>query len=113
MANEAESQRDPIEARNWESSLTTQPIAVTELRKYVVPCRALAGFEINRQMVQLRSYAPFAHDSNGKTSVAMNGSVRRGDAAMARAADNIARWKTYLPEDCVRTMMNHGWHWST
>jgi hypothetical protein len=47
------------------------------------------------------------------TNVAINGLVTRGDAGNVRAADNIARWKTYLPEECVRTMVNQGWHWST
>jgi hypothetical protein len=47
------------------------------------------------------------------TCVATNGSVKRNGAGMAHAAENIAQWKTYLPEDCVRAMMNAGWHWST
>ncbi|MGA9026356.1 MAG: hypothetical protein WB440_09900 [Steroidobacteraceae bacterium] len=34
-------------------------------------------------------------------------------AAAARAAANVAAWKTYLPEDCVASMVNDGWHRST
>jgi hypothetical protein len=33
--------------------------------------------------------------------------------ATERAVANIADWMTYLPEDCVRAMVNDGWHWST
>jgi hypothetical protein len=33
--------------------------------------------------------------------------------AMARAAANIAAWRSYLPEDCVNAMINDGWQWST
>lgn len=43
----------------------------------------------------------------------VEGSIHRSDAATARAAANIAEWMTYLPEDCVKAMVNDGWHWST
>jgi hypothetical protein len=35
------------------------------------------------------------------------------DGAAARALKNIRDWMTYLPEDCVRSMVGDGWHWST
>jgi len=47
------------------------------------------------------------------TSVALNGSVMRNDPGLARAAANVARWKTYLPQVCISTMMSDGWHWTT
>jgi hypothetical protein len=28
----------------------------------------------------------------------------------ARAAENIAAWRKYLPEDCVNAMVKAGWH---
>ena len=28
----------------------------------------------------------------------------------ARAAENIAEWRKYLPEDCVNSMVRAGWH---
>jgi hypothetical protein len=34
-------------------------------------------------------------------------------AAISRAAENVAVWRTYLSEDCVATMINDGWHFST
>jgi hypothetical protein len=47
------------------------------------------------------------------TSVALNGSVLRNDPGLARAAANVACWKTYLPQGCIAAMMNDGWHWTT
>jgi len=35
------------------------------------------------------------------------------DSATAHAAANIARWRSYLPEDCVTAMISAGWQWST
>ncbi len=31
----------------------------------------------------------------------------------ARAAANIKEWRTYLPADCVNTMLRLGWHLTT
>jgi hypothetical protein len=28
----------------------------------------------------------------------------------ARASENIAGWRKYLPEDCVNAMVKAGWH---
>ena len=39
--------------------------------------------------------------------------VRAQDSAAARAAANIAVWRTYLPDDCVAAMIEDGWHRST
>jgi len=32
------------------------------------------------------------------------------DADDARAAENIAEWRKYLPQDCIETMIKRGWH---
>jgi hypothetical protein len=47
------------------------------------------------------------------TSVALNGSIMRNDPGLAKAAANVARWKTYLPQGCISSMMSEGWHWTT
>jgi hypothetical protein len=55
----------------------------------------------------------FEHHSSSDTSVALNGSVLRNDPGLARAAANVACWKTYLPQGCISAMMSDGWHWTT
>jgi hypothetical protein len=37
--------------------------------------------------------------------------LRAADAA--RSAKNIARWNSYLPAACVRTMVRMGWDYTT
>jgi hypothetical protein len=32
---------------------------------------------------------------------------------VARSIDNISVWKSYLPMDCVNTMISMGWDYST
>jgi hypothetical protein len=48
----------------------------------------------------------------GMSADIIEASIRRNDATIARAAASIAEWLTYLPEDCVKAMVNDGWHWS-
>jgi hypothetical protein len=57
--------------------------------------------------------ATFEQRPSADTSVALNGSVLLNDPGLARAAANVASWKTYLPHDCVSAMMSEGWHWTT
>jgi len=41
------------------------------------------------------------------------GTVEHSAEASSRAAAIITDWMTYLPKDCVKAMVNSGWHWST
>ena len=35
------------------------------------------------------------------------------DAEVARSEENILQWMSYLPEDCIRTMIDMGWDVTT
>jgi hypothetical protein len=35
------------------------------------------------------------------------------DAKAAHSRENIAQWSSYLPDDCVRTMIEMGWDITT
>jgi hypothetical protein len=52
-------------------------------------------------------------DSLGVGTNVVEAPIKRNDATVARAAAIIAEWMTYLPQDCVKTMVREGWHWST
>jgi hypothetical protein len=39
--------------------------------------------------------------------------ARVNDADIARSEDNILRWMSYLPEDCIRSMIQMGWDLTT
>jgi len=39
--------------------------------------------------------------------------VRVNDDDVARSEENILQWMSYLPEDCVRTMIEMGWDVTT
>jgi len=35
------------------------------------------------------------------------------DTVVARSEENILQWMSYLPQDCVRTMIDMGWDVTT
>jgi hypothetical protein len=37
----------------------------------------------------------------------------QNDADVARSEKNILQWMAYLPEDCIRTMIQMGWDVTT
>ena len=39
--------------------------------------------------------------------------ARAADAEVARSEENILQWMSYLPEDCIRTMIQMGWDVTT
>jgi hypothetical protein len=46
-----------------------------------------------------------------EVAAAVEERVSRDDAA--RSEENILQWMSYLPEDCVRTMIEMGWDITT
>jgi hypothetical protein len=47
------------------------------------------------------------------STVAAPAEARVNNAEIARSEDNILRWMSYLPEDCVRSMIQMGWDLTT
>jgi osmotically-inducible protein OsmY len=41
--------------------------------------------------------------------VTLPGSSKRNDADIARSAENILQWRTYLAKDCVKVQVEDGW----
>ena len=39
--------------------------------------------------------------------------LAQSDAAVARALESIEAWMTYLPANCVKSMVHDGWQWTT
>ena len=52
---------------------------------------------------------PFGELSDAGAPVA----ARVNDADVARSEENILQWMSYLPEDCIRTMIDMGWDVTT
>jgi hypothetical protein len=101
---------------------------ITDARAYVDP---IAAFHLQRISAQVaHSDAEIPHTNDHETvqahdrlalvrslarsaqGVSIKTDMARAAAAL-RAAENVAAWRTYLSEDCVIAMVNHGWDFST
>ena len=47
------------------------------------------------------------------SGAAATAAVPLNDADAAHSEENILQWMAYLPEDCIRTMIDMGWDVST
>jgi hypothetical protein len=65
--------------------------------------------ETNTQ-VPLQAFVAPAMESTETTSA---GDARVSDVDVIRSEYNILQWMSYLPEDCVRTMILMGWDVTT
>ncbi|MHB8722677.1 MAG: hypothetical protein ACYDAH_14950 [Steroidobacteraceae bacterium] len=110
MSIAAQSREVLIKRPDWESRTSSSPIDLTVNRRGVVGGRARRSYEQGYQAAYAHE---LARDSTAYSSVALNGAVNRDGDSLACAAENVARWKIYLSEECVRAMMNAGWQWST
>jgi hypothetical protein len=111
MSITAQSPQMLIKRPDWESRTNSPPIDLTGNGEGA--CRARHRYAQGYQTAYVRKLSDSVRNATGCSSIALNGSVNHDGDSLARAAENVARWKTYLSEQCVRAMMNAGWHWST
>lgn len=112
MSTTAQSPEMPVNWPDWESPPNSPPIDPTG-RQGAMTGRPSHRYARGYQAAHVHKASDFVSNAKACSSVALNGSVNYHGDALGRAAENVAQWKTYLPDECVRTMMNAGWHWST
>ncbi len=56
---------------------------------------------------------PFIEMQSESLAIAARADARESAADIAHSEENILRWMSYLPEDCIRTMVLMGWDITT
>jgi hypothetical protein len=56
---------------------------------------------------------PLIYMQSESLAIAARADARETATDMAHSEENILRWMTYLPEDCIRTMVLMGWDITT
>jgi osmotically-inducible protein OsmY len=109
MKSDAALQKDVIAELGWEPSVNSAQIGV-EVSDGIV---TLAG--------HVRSYTEKWNAERAakrvlgvkglaiEISVTLPGSSKREDVDIARSAENILQWMSYLPKDYVKVMVENGW----
>jgi osmotically-inducible protein OsmY len=109
MKTDAQLQQDVIAELNWEPSVNAAQIGV-EVKDGIV---TLAGhvnsyaekFDAERAAQRVSGVKALAIEMD----VTLAGSSKRNDADIARSAENVLEWMTYLPKDSVKVKVEGGW----
>ena len=109
MKTDTQLQQDVIAELKWEPSVNAAQIGV-EVKDGIV---TLAG-HVNSYAEKLGAERAAQRVSGVKAlavemDVKLSGSSKRTDADIARSAENILEWTTYLPKDHVKVMVESGW----
>jgi osmotically-inducible protein OsmY len=109
MKTDAQLQQDVMAELNWEPSVNAAQIGV-EVKDGIV---TLAGhvdsyaekFDAERAAQRVAGVKALAIEMD----VTLPGSSKRNDADIARSAENVLEWMTYLPKGSVKLKVEGGW----
>jgi osmotically-inducible protein OsmY len=109
MKTDTQLQQDIIAELKWEPSVNAAQIGV-EVKDGVV---TLAGhvssyaekYDAERAAQRVSGVKALAVEMD----VNLPGSSKRTDADIARSAENVLEWMTYLPRNSVKVKVEHGW----
>ena len=109
MKTDAQLQLDVIAELKWEPSVNAAQIGV-EVKDGVV---TLAGhvssyaekYDAERAAQRVSGVKALAVEMD----VNLPGSSKRTDGDIARSAENVLEWSTYLPKNCVKVKVENGW----
>ena len=109
MKTDAQVQQDVIAELKWEPSINAAQIGV-EVKDGVVTLAGHVGsyaekWNAERAAQRVSGVKALAIEMD----VALAGSSVRNDVDIARSAQNVLEWTTYLPGDCVKVMVEGGW----
>jgi len=109
MKTDTQVQQDVLAELKWEPSVDAARIGV-EVKDGIV---TLAGhvdsyaekWDAERAAQRVAGVKALATEID----VALPGSSKRDDADIARSAENVLQWTTFLPKDSVKIMVESGW----
>ena len=109
MKNDTQLQQDVMAELKWEPAINAEQIGV-EVKDGVVTLAGHVGsygekWDAERAAQRVAGVRALAIEIDVKLA----GSAQRTDADVARAAENVLEWTTYVPKDAVKVMVEAGW----
>jgi osmotically-inducible protein OsmY len=109
MKTDATLQQDVIAELKWEPSINAAKIGV-EVEDGVVTLAGHVGsysekWRAERAVQRVSGVKALAIEIDVK----LPGSSKRDDGDIARSAENVLEWTTYLPDDAIKVMVEDGW----
>ncbi|AMP15905.1 BON domain-containing protein [Collimonas pratensis] len=109
MKTDAILQKDVIAELDWDPSVNAAQIGV-EVTDGIVTLAGHVGSYTEKWHAERAAKRVLGVKGLAiEIDVALPGSSKRNDIDIARSAENILQWMTYLPKDYVKVMVENGW----
>jgi osmotically-inducible protein OsmY len=109
MKTDVELRHDVLEELEWEPSVDAAEIGVTARDGIVTLAGAVKSYSekmtAERVTKRVQGVKAIAND----IEVRLPGTAERTDSDIARAAVDALRWKTLVPDDRIKILVNKGW----
>ena len=109
MKTDKQIQLDVLAELKWEPSVNATHIGVEVIDGVVTLAGHVDSFaekwDAERAAQRVHGVKALAIELDVKLA----GSSERTDADIARSAENVLQWMTYLPKDAVKVMVENGW----
>ena len=109
MKTDSQLQRDVIAELNWEPSVDARQIGVEVSEGVVNLSGHVHSFAEKWNAEQAAQRVAGVRALAVDITVVLPGTSKRGDADIARAAENLLQWSSYLPNDSVKVLVENGW----
>lgn len=109
MKSDAQIQHDVIEELNWDPSLDASKIGVEVDRGVVTLAGHINSFPEKWHAEQAAQRVSGVTALAVELDVVLPGLNQRFDADIARSAENVLAWSSYIVKDPIKVMVEDGW----
>ena len=109
MKTDSQLQQDVLAELRWEPSVNAAQIGVEVTDGVVTLTGHVANFAGKWDAERAARRVTGVHGMAIDIEVDLPVSDRRNDDDIARAAENVLQWTSYLPKDAVAVLVDHGW----
>jgi osmotically-inducible protein OsmY len=109
MKTDSQLQQDVMAELKWEPTVHAEQIGVEVKDGIVTLAGHVDSFPAKWNAERAAQRVAGVKALAVEIDVKLNGSSKRSDADIARTAENVLLWTTYLPQDSVKVMVESGW----
>ena len=109
MKTDSQLQQDVMAELKWEPAVHAEQIGVEVKDGIVTLAGHVDSFPAKWNAERAAQRVAGVKALAVEIDVKLNGSAQRTDADVARSAENVLLWTTYLPKDSVKVMVEDGW----
>ncbi|HTD04725.1 BON domain-containing protein [Undibacterium sp.] len=109
MKTDMQVQEDVIAELKWEPSVNSAQIGVEVKDGVVTLAGHVDSYAEKRDAERAAQRVSGVKALAVEMDVTLPGTSLRHDIDIARSAENVLQWTTYLPRDCVKVIVENGW----